>query len=76
MGSTPVAVDLLPDATSLADFVHPKNAYYIFGPEDGTLGKRITNVCKFKVFIPTRYCINLAGAVYIILYDRLIKMGG
>ena len=35
----PVAVDLLDDARSLVNYRHPERAFYIFGPEDGTLGK-------------------------------------
>jgi tRNA(Leu) C34 or U34 (ribose-2'-O)-methylase TrmL len=69
----PVAVDLLPDASSLIDFVHPQRAFYIFGPENGTLGKNITDKCKHKVFVPTNYCMNLAATVNVILYDRLAK---
>jgi tRNA(Leu) C34 or U34 (ribose-2'-O)-methylase TrmL len=69
----PVAVDLLADASSLIDFVHPQRAFYIFGPENGTLGKNITDKCKHKVFVPTNYCMNLAATVNVILYDRLAK---
>lgn len=70
----PVAVDLLPGARSLIEFQHPERAFYIFGPEDGTLGRSITDHCKFAVQIPTRYCMNLAATVNVVLYDRLAKM--
>ncbi len=73
VGSIPVAVDLVPDAVSLVDFVHPEAAFYIFGPEDGTLGKSITDRCAHKVMVPTRQCMNLAATVNVILYDRLSK---
>ena len=73
VGAVPVAIDLLDDAVSLVDFVHPKNAYYIFGPEDGTLGRAHTSRCAHKVFVPTRYCMNLASTVNVILYDRIAK---
>jgi tRNA(Leu) C34 or U34 (ribose-2'-O)-methylase TrmL len=69
----PIAVDLLPDARNLIDFTHPERAFYIFGPEDGTLGKSITDRCKFSVQIPTAYCMNLAATVNVVLYDRLAK---
>lgn len=72
-GAVPVAVDLLPDATPLPRFVHPHSAFYIFGPEDGTLGKAITDRCPHKVYVPTRVCMNLAATVNVILYDRLAK---
>lgn len=69
----PVAVDLVPNAKSLVTFVHPERAFYIFGPEDGTLGKAVTDRCKYAVQVPTRYCMNLAATVNVILYDRLAK---
>lgn len=69
----PVAVDLLDDAKSLVDYQHPERAFYIFGPEDGTLGKAITSRCRDKVFVPTAFCMNLAAAVNVVLYDRAAK---
>lgn len=73
VGATPVAVDLVPGAISLTDFDHPESAFYIFGPEDGTLGATVTDRCKHKVMVPTRYCMNLAATVNVVLYDRLAK---
>lgn len=72
-GATPVAVDLVPGAIDLPDFVHPVAAYYIFGPEDGTLGKTITERCVHKIKVPTRDCMNLAATVNVVLYDRMAK---
>lgn len=72
---TPVAIDMLDGASSLTDFVHPERAFYIFGPEDGTLGERITGRCKHTVFVPTQYCMNLAATVNVVLYDRMAKQG-
>lgn len=69
----PVAVDLLPNARSLVEFNHPERAFYIFGPEDGTLGKAITDRCKHAVQVPTKFCMNLAATVNVVLYDRLAK---
>lgn len=69
----PVAVDLIAEAKPLMDFKHPKNAFYVFGPEDGTLGKSVLDWCKHKVFIPTNGCMNLAATVNVVLYDRLLK---
>lgn len=71
----PVAVDLLDDASDLRTYVHPERAFYIFGPEDGTLGKDIVARCRDKVFVPTAFCMNLAAAVNVVLYDRMSKRG-
>lgn len=69
----PVAVDLIDGAIALPDYKHPERAFYIFGPEDGTLGPEITNWCRDIVYVPTRHCMNLAATVNVILYDRLAK---
>lgn len=69
----PVAVDLLDGARCLTDYTHPERAFYIFGPEDGTLGPAIVNRCRDKVYVPTAFCMNLAAAVNVVLYDRMAK---
>lgn len=68
-----VAVDLVDDAVSLCDFQHPESAFYIFGPEDGTLENDVLARAHYKVFIPTSHCMNLAATVNVVLYDRLMK---
>lgn len=72
-GSIPVAVDLLEGATDLRDFSHPQRAFYIFGPEDGTIPKDILDWCPHKVFIDTATCMNLAASVNVVLYSRSIQ---
>ncbi len=69
----PVAVDLIDGATPLQSYKHPERAFYIFGPEDGTLGKNILSWCRDIVYIPTKSCMNLAATVNVVLYDRLAK---
>ncbi len=69
----PIAVDLVDDAKSLVSFVHPERAFYVFGPEDGTLGKETLAWCKQRVMVPTDFCMNLAATVNVVLYDRLAK---
>ncbi len=69
----PVAVDLVDGATSLFDYVHPERAFYVFGPEDGTLGKRTLDWCRDTVYVPTTFCMNLAATVNVVLYDRASK---
>lgn len=69
----PVAVELLPSSEDLHTFIHPDNAIYVFGPEDGSLPKGIRTACFRFVRIPSRHCLNLAAACNIVLYDRLLK---
>ena len=72
-GAVPVAVDLVEGAVDLPSFEHPERSFYIFGPEDGTLGSSITDRCPHKVMVPTQFCMNLAATVNVVLYDRLSK---
>ena len=74
--TVPVAVDLVDDAQSLVDFDHPERAFYVFGAEDATLGRRVIDRCVHRVMVPTRRCMNLAATVNVVLYDRLAKQGG
>jgi len=69
----PIAVDLTNNAIGIINFVHPERAFYIFGPEDGTLGEQITSWCAQTIYIPTNRCMNLAATVHVVLYDRLFK---
>ena len=71
-----VAIEVHPDAKPLTTYKHPERAFYIFGPEDGSLNKKVTSWCKDIVYIPTHGCMNLAATVNVVLYDRLLKMSG
>lgn len=75
-GCVPVAIEVHPDARPLTTYRHPERAFYIFGPEDGSLTKKVTSWCKEIVYIPTHGCMNLAATVNVVLYDRLLKMSG
>ena len=69
----PVAIDLVEGATSLVDYKHPERAFYIFGAEDATLGKRVLDRCRDIVYVPMDGCMNLAATVNVVLYDRMAK---
>lgn len=73
LDATLVAVELVEGAIPLMDFVHPHNAYYLFGPEDGSIQKDLLKQCKQVVYIPTIGCMNLAATVNVVLYDRMVK---
>jgi tRNA(Leu) C34 or U34 (ribose-2'-O)-methylase TrmL len=61
---------------TLTEYQHPERAFYIFGPEDGSLKKNVTAWCKDIIYIPTHGCMNLAATVNVVLYDRMLKAGG
>lgn len=74
-GASLVAVELIEGAIPLMDFEHPDNAYYIFGPEDGSIKMDLLQRCQQVVYIPTVGCMNLAATVHVVLYDRMAKSG-
>lgn len=75
LGASIVCVELAEGAQPLTQFEHPDRAYYIFGPEDGTLKQGLIDASASVVYIPTQGCLNLAATVNIVLYDRLLKKG-
>lgn len=72
-GSTVVGVELVEGATPLPAFKHPDNAFYVFGPEDGSMSEAHLAMCDEVVYIPTFSSLNLAVTANIVLYDRLSK---
>jgi tRNA(Leu) C34 or U34 (ribose-2'-O)-methylase TrmL len=74
--ATVVVIELIEGATPLPEFNHPENAFYVFGPEDGSVSKDVLKWCDEVVYIPTIGCMNLAATCNVVLYDRLAKLGG
>ncbi|MES9856301.1 MAG: TrmH family RNA methyltransferase [Sedimenticola sp.] len=68
-----VCVEFAENATPLPEFQHPDNAFYVFGPEDGTISQEVIDRADAVVYVPTVGCMNLAATVNVVLYDRLIK---
>jgi hypothetical protein len=55
---------------------HPERACYLLGAEDYGLPAEIIARCEFAVRIPgAAYCLNLASAATIMMYDRISKRG-
>jgi tRNA G18 (ribose-2'-O)-methylase SpoU len=74
-GCALIGVELLDDAIELPSFRHPLNAAYVFGPERSSLSPAMVARCDHVVRIPTRFCINLAVAGAIVMYDRMLSLG-
>lgn len=72
-GGVPVGVEYRDNAERLTEFVHPEDAVYIFGPEDGSLSGRVLSQCHRFVVVPTPMSLNLAACVNVVLYDRMVK---
>jgi len=65
-----VAVEIVPDAIALPDFVHPERACYVFGPESGSVSERILKRSDHRLRVPTAVSLNLGMTVGVVLYDR------
>jgi tRNA G18 (ribose-2'-O)-methylase SpoU len=75
-GCTLVGVELDPQAVDLPTFRHPLNAAYVLGPEKGDLSDGMKERCSHLVKIPTRFCVNLSVAAALVMYDRMLSLGG
>ncbi len=70
-----VGVELIEGATDLPSFRHPLHAAYVLGPELGVLSEALLSRCDHIIKIPTAFCINVAMAGAIVMYDRLRSLG-
>lgn len=70
-----VGVELTEDAIDLCSFRHPTRAAYVLGPEAGSLSPELMDKCEFIIRIPTRFCLNVATAGAVIMYDRMLSLG-
>ena len=68
-----IAVECGVGGKPLPAFKHPERALYVLGPEDGSLNKALLDRCNRVVEIPSRYCLNVATAGSLVLYDRIAK---
>ena len=69
----PVAVELVEGSKPLETYTHPPRAVYLLGPEDGSVSAAALAVCRDVVSIDSRYCLNVAQAGSIVMYDRALK---
>ncbi len=71
-----IGVEITDDAIELPRFRHPLRAAYVFGAERLSLSPETLAACEFTVKIPTRFSINVGMAGAIVMYDRLLSLGG
>ena len=74
-GCALVGVELIDNAVDLPSFRHPLQAAYFLGPEKGSLSPHILETCDHIIKIPTQFCVNVATAGAIVLYDRTLSLG-
>jgi tRNA G18 (ribose-2'-O)-methylase SpoU len=71
-----VGVELLDDAIELPSFRHPRACAYVLGAERGSLSPDLVAHCDHVVKIPTKFCVNVALAGGLVMYDRVLSLGG
>ena len=74
-GCSLVGIELVEDAIDLPSFGHPLRAAYVLGPERGSLSPAMLARCRYVIKIPTAFCINVAMAGAIVMYDRVKTLG-
>ena len=74
-GCALVGVELIDEAVDLPSFRHPARAAYILGPERDSLSGPVLERCAHVVRIPTSFCVNVAMAGAIVMYDRTVTLG-
>ncbi|MFV0296178.1 MAG: TrmH family RNA methyltransferase [Hyphomicrobiaceae bacterium] len=45
----------------------------MLGPEKGSLSPELLAKCDVTIKIPTRFCVNVAMAGAIVMYDRVVS---
>ena len=70
-----VGVEFIETAVDLPSFRHPQRAAYVFGPERGSLSPALVARCEHLVKIPSAFCVNVATAGAIVMYDRVRTLG-
>jgi tRNA G18 (ribose-2'-O)-methylase SpoU len=70
-----VGIELMEEAVELPSFTHPLQAAYVLGAERASLSPELVARCDFIVKIPTQFCVNVAIAGALVMYDRMISLG-
>jgi tRNA G18 (ribose-2'-O)-methylase SpoU len=71
-----VGVELIDGAVDLPRFRHPPCAAYVLGPELGSLSPATLERCAYTVKIPLKFCVNVGVAGALVMYDRMVNLGG
>lgn len=75
LGCQLVVIELTEEAVPLPSFRHPRRAAYVLGPEKESVSSDLQARADHIIQIPMKFCVNVATAGAIVLYDRLIQQG-
>lgn len=68
-----IGVETVPSGAILRGYTHPQRCMYLLGAEDHGLTRAAMELCQGFVRIPAAYCLNVATAGSIVMYDRSAK---
>ena len=68
-----IGIELDDKSVPITEFKHPERCVYLLGAEDIGLSKDAIDKCHKLVQLPGDYCMNVAVAGSIMMYDRLAK---
>jgi tRNA G18 (ribose-2'-O)-methylase SpoU len=68
-----VGVEICDTAIPIKYYKHPERAIYILGAEDHGLTNKMMDMCHEIIQLPGEFCLNVATAGSIVMYDRYIK---
>lgn len=68
-----IGVELDERAHAINNFIHPERCVYLLGAEDLGLSREALRHCHTIIQLQGDYCLNVAVAGSIVMYDRLIK---
>ena len=68
-----IGIEITDKAKEIYTFSHPERAIYVLGAEDSSL--TFLDKCNYIIQIPSKFCLNVATAGSIVMYDRNLKKG-
>ena len=68
-----IAIELSDQSVPLEGYKHPERCIYLLGAEDGGIPDSILARCRETVQLIGDYCMNVATAGSIVMYDRAAK---
>jgi len=70
-----IGIEITDESIDLPSFKHPLQAIYVLGGERSSLSEGMRARCDQFIKIPTKFCLNVATAGAIVMYDRHRVLG-
>jgi len=69
-----IGIEIDDKSVPINEFKHPERCVYLLGAEDNGLSKEAIDKCHELIVLPGEYCMNVAVAGSIVMYDRLYRI--